>query len=273
MAVNASTAAVKSNCPIKPTARLFRSTSSGVTAERRAVRHDGNEAIVSSNTRTRNIDWHVLVALATSAYFMRHFAGTAETPVTLKTLCGYGAALLLANTAYIAAAASPTVFYMANVLAHVVVGTAVWIAALALVARDRAFRDNWLVRIAVAALTIAVVLAAEIVRRGNLLELRWVLIAHIATAAVAVAAFLPFAWQLARRGSRSGRRFGTAFQAGTALLVLVPAGAAMWTAARPNPDDRIVNPPMAPLSMHEAGGGPRAPLLPSAAQTHAAGTI
>jgi tetratricopeptide (TPR) repeat protein len=193
--------------------------------------------------------------------------------VTLKTFCGYATALLLANTAYIAAAASPTVFYMANVLAHVVVGTAVWIAALTLVSRDRAFRDNWLVRIAVAALTIAVVFAAEIVRRGNLLELRWVLIAHIATAAVAVAAFLPFAWQLARRGSRSGRRFGTAFQAGTALLVLMPAGAAMWTAARPNPDDRIVNPPMAPLSMHEEGGGGRSPFFPSSAQTNVGGTI
>ena len=37
--------------------------------------------------------------------------------MTLKTFCGYAAAILLANTAYIAAAASPTVFYMGNVLA------------------------------------------------------------------------------------------------------------------------------------------------------------
>ena len=51
--------------------------------------------------------------------------------MTLKTFCGLAAVILLANTAYIAAAASPTVFYMGNVLAHVVLGAVVWVAALA----------------------------------------------------------------------------------------------------------------------------------------------
>src|SRR5688572_14588426 len=261
MAVNASTAAVKSNCPIKPTARLFRSTSSGVTAERGAVRHDANEAIVSSNTRTRNIDWHVLVALATSAYFMRHFAGTAETPVTLKTFCGYGAALLLANTAYIAAAASPTVFYMGNVLAHVVLGAVLWVAALILVARHREFRSAVLP--AFVALTVAAAFAAELVRRGNLLEVRWVLITHVVAGAIATAALLPLAWRLATRGAGGARRFGLAYQFVAALLVVVPISSAAWVAAYPNPDDRIVNPSTAPLSMHEEGCRPRPPVLPS----------
>jgi hypothetical protein len=63
--------------------------------------------------------------------------------VTLRTFGACAAVLLLANTAYIAAAASPTVFYMGNVLAHVVVGATVWIAALALIVRDRAFRGSW----------------------------------------------------------------------------------------------------------------------------------
>ncbi len=60
--------------------------------------------------------------------------------MTLKTLCAYAAAILLANTAYIAAAASPTVFYMGNVLAHVVLGAVVWVAALGLLATDRELR-------------------------------------------------------------------------------------------------------------------------------------
>ncbi|MGH9219077.1 MAG: hypothetical protein ACRD1W_07235, partial [Vicinamibacterales bacterium] len=60
--------------------------------------------------------------------------------MTLKTFCGYAAALLLANTAYIAAAASPTVFYMGNVLAHVGLGAAVWIAALVLLVTNRELR-------------------------------------------------------------------------------------------------------------------------------------
>jgi hypothetical protein len=85
-----------------------------------------------------------------------------------------------------------------------VVGATVWIAALVLIVRDRAFRGSWRARIAVTALTIAGVIAAEIVRRGNLLELRWVLIAHIASGTIATAALAPLAWRLA--ASKRGRR-------------------------------------------------------------------
>src|SRR5687767_11542511 len=66
-----------------------------------------------------------------------------RTPVTLKTFCASAAALLLANTAYLAAAASPTVFYMGNVLAHVVLGAVLWIAALILLARNLSRRSPW----------------------------------------------------------------------------------------------------------------------------------
>ncbi|HJU44976.1 MAG TPA: tetratricopeptide repeat protein [Vicinamibacterales bacterium] len=185
--------------------------------------------------------------------------------MTLRMFAACAAVLLLANTAYIAAAASPTVAYMTNVLVHVVVGMVVWLAGIALLVRDRAFRDSRPVRMAMAALTVAVLFAAVLVSVGNLLEFRWVLIAHVATAAVAVAAFLPFAWKLGR--------FGTAFLAVTVLLIVLPLGAALWTAARPNPADRIVNPSMAPLSMHEEGGGTGSPFFPSSAQTDVGGTI
>jgi hypothetical protein len=69
---------VKSNCPIKPTARLFRSTSCGVTAAPGAERHDANDANVISSTSVRDSDWDELIGLATNAYFMRHFAETFE---------------------------------------------------------------------------------------------------------------------------------------------------------------------------------------------------
>ncbi len=181
--------------------------------------------------------------------------------------------LLLANTAYLAAAASPTVFYMGNVLVHVVLGVVVWIAALGLMAGNRDFRRSWPARVAVAALTIAVGFAAELARRGNLLELRWVLVAHVAAAALAVAALLPLAWRLGVGGTGGARRFGAAYQAAVALLLVLPAAAAMWTAARPNPDDRIVNPATAPLAMNQEGGGEHSPFFPSSAQTNVGGTI
>ncbi len=193
--------------------------------------------------------------------------------MSLKTFCGYAAAILLANTAYIAAAASPTVFYMGNVLAHVVLGAAVWVAALSLLARDGELRRNRSVQLALVALTVAAGFAIELVRRGNLLEVRWVLIAHIVAGAIAVVALVPFAWRLATRGTAGERRFGVAYQVSAALLVVLPAAAAAWLATHPNPADRIVNPPAAPLSMHEEGGGDRSPFFPSSAQTDVGGTI
>ena len=192
--------------------------------------------------------------------------------MTLKAFCGYAAALLLANTAYIAAGASPTVFYMGNVLAHVVLGAALWIAALGLLVKDRELRRIRSVQLAFVALTVAAAFAAELMRRGNLLEVRWVLIAHIAAGALATAALLPLAWRLART-TGAGRHFGVAYQLAAVLLVVAPAAAVMWSRTYPNPDDRIVNPSMAPLSMHEEGGGPRSPFFPSSAQTNVGGTI
>ena len=59
-------------------------------------------------------------------------------PPTLKAAVGAGFVLLLINTGYISAFASPTVFYMTNVLAHLVLGVALAVAF----ARERMLRDG-----------------------------------------------------------------------------------------------------------------------------------
>jgi tetratricopeptide (TPR) repeat protein len=203
--------------------------------------------------------------------------------MTLTAFSACAAVILLANTAYIAAAASPTVFYMGNVLAHVVLGAVLWVAALGLLVRnlsrqspqaeaDSETRRNRWVGVAFVALTIAAGFAVELVRRGNLLEVRWVLIAHIAAGGVATAALMPLAWSLAR-GTGVERRFGAAYQLASVLLVVAPSTTTIWSRFNPDPADRIVNPLMAPLSMHQEGGGPQSPFFPSSAQTDVGGTI
>lgn len=190
----------------------------------------------------------------------------------LRTAGGWAAVILLANTAYIAASAAPTVFYMGNVLMHVVLGIVVAAVGLALLLKDLEFRHSRPVQLSMTALVIALGFAAELVRRGNLLEVRWVLLAHIAAGGIAVLLLLPLVRQLAARGG-GARRFALAYQSAVALLVVVPAAAAMWTATHPNPADRIVNPTMVPVSMHEEGGGPDSPFFPSSAQTNVGGII
>ena len=188
-------------------------------------------------------------------------------------LVGLGIVLLLANTAYIAASASPTVFYMTNVLVHVVLGLVVWAAVLALLARNVELRRRPTILLSVALLTAAVAFGAVLIVRGNLLEFRWALVAHIATACAAVVALLPLVWRYFSRGSSGQRRFAAGYQVAVLLLVALPAGAAMWTAAFPNPDNRIVNPQSPPLSMDGEGAGRGSPFFPSSAQTNVGGTI
>ncbi len=192
---------------------------------------------------------------------------------TLGSLAGLGILLLAGNSAYIAAAASPTIFYMANVLAHVVLGLAVWGVALALLVRRGELRRRRSVLLSAALLTVAAAFGIYLIARGNLLEFRWALMAHIAAGGAAVVSLLPLAWDLFRRGTRGQQRFGAGYQLAALLLVALPAGAAMWARAHPNPDDRIVNPLSPPLSMDEEGAGRASPFFPSSAQTNVGGTI
>src|ERR1019366_3242637 len=71
-------------------------------------------------------------------------------------------------------------------------------------------------------------------------------------------------------GPRIWRR---AFVCAAAALVLLPAGSALYRKARPNPNDRIQNPLVAPVSMDMEGAGAASPLAPSSAQTNTGAII
>jgi len=176
--------------------------------------------------------------------------------------------VLLVNTAYLAAFASPTVFYMANVLLHLVLGVALAIAGAILLWRRPELRTG-LAAALVPIVLFGIALAAGLwlTIEGNLLQYRWVLWTHIASAGLGVVALA--VWSV-RRASPSFRR---ALTAAIALLVLLPSGAALWRRSHPNPDDRIHNPLIVPASMQEEGGGPKSPFFPSSAKTNVGGII
>ena len=164
--------------------------------------------------------------------------------------------VLLVNTAYIAAFASPTVFYMGNVLFHLVLGLALSIAVIFLIANHADIRRS--ISAALALFLISFLAASYLVAAGNIREHRWVLWTHIATALLGVAALIPYA--------RKQQRFRPAFQIALAVLVLFPISTYLYRRVSPNPNDRIRNPPTAPLSMDGEGGGPKSPFFPSSAQ-------
>ncbi|MDX2152801.1 MAG: tetratricopeptide repeat protein [Bryobacteraceae bacterium] len=171
----------------------------------------------------------------------------------LQRIVGALFLFLLLNSVYLAAFAEPTIFYMANVIAHVVAGVAAAGGYVWLLVRQPRLRN-----IAAGFLLIGAVLGAYLVER-NLLQARMVLLAHAGFSAVGV---LLFAWQAWRSG---WTRLAQGAAAAVVLLALSPL--------MPQPKQRIRNPMVVPTSMEEEGGGPKSPFWPSSAKTNVGGTI
>lgn len=175
--------------------------------------------------------------------------------------------VLLINTAYLAAFASPTVFYMGNVLAHLVLGVVLAAAFAVLLARRPDLRAG--MGPAAVLFLVALLAGLWLTWAGNVLQTRSVFWAHVISAGLGVAALGAWAW----RRSAGSPRFRQAFAAAVVLLVVLPASAALWRKAHPNPQDRIENPLIVPTSMNGEGGGPKSPFFPSSAKTNVGGII
>ncbi|HEX3555659.1 MAG TPA: tetratricopeptide repeat protein [Thermoanaerobaculia bacterium] len=178
--------------------------------------------------------------------------------------------VLLLNTAYVTAFASPTIFYMGNVLVHLVLGVVLAVMFALLLVRRPELRAG-LVPAAVLFL-LALLAGSWLAVDGNVLQNRPVYWAHVVAAGLGVAALGAWVW---RRGVQGGGwgRFRQVFSASVALLVLFPAATALYHQSHPNPAYRIRNPLLVPTSMSEEGGGPKSPFFPSSAATNVGGII
>ncbi|MGO9968964.1 MAG: tetratricopeptide repeat protein [Bryobacteraceae bacterium] len=149
-------------------------------------------------------------------------------------------AVTVLNAAYVAAAPSATVFYIANVLLHLVLG-ATSVAWLGYTYRRHA---------RVVPLVLAGVLGVYLIFAGATTDHRAILLAHIALAVIGLALLMP-RW--------------TAPLAALAVLAL-----AIRFGPRP---ERIRNPNITPVSMSEEGAGTGSPFWPSASNTNTGATI
>src|SRR6476661_1959980 len=181
--------------------------------------------------------------------------------------------VLLVNSAYIAAFASPTIFYMSNVLGHLVLGVLLAVAFAVLLARRPELRPG----VVPAAFLFLIALGAGIWLSvaGNVRAHRPVLWAHVAAAGLGVIALGIWLWRRREAGAAGPgwARFRQAFAVAAVLLVALPAAALLWRKANPNPNNRIGNPLVVPASMQEEGGGPKSPFFPSSAKTNVGGII
>jgi Flp pilus assembly protein TadD len=162
--------------------------------------------------------------------------------------------LLLVNSAYIAALPSATVFYVANVLLHLVLGLAASVG-LIWIYRSRA----WLTALSLsAALAMGLYLTRFGATHSNELALR----IHIGAALVGSMLLLAYLYRQSQAAFR-------AVAVGLALLLIVPAAVKLM----PRTDAHITNPAFSAVDMKEEGGGPKSPFWPSSSKTNVGGTI
>ena len=188
----------------------------------------------------------------------------------LNKWTGIGFLILLVNTGYVGAFATPSVFYMTNVLLHLGLGLALGVALAVVLRRDAGMRRS--IPAATGLFYLALALGLFLAIAGNVTGNRWAFWAHIGTASLGVAALIPYVHRRAQ-SSPAWARFRAGFQVALAALVLLPAGAAVYRKAAPNPSDRIRNPLAVPASMEEEGAGPKSPFFPSSANTNVNGVI
>ncbi|HWQ52067.1 MAG TPA: tetratricopeptide repeat protein [Bryobacteraceae bacterium] len=163
---------------------------------------------------------------------------------------------LLVNAAYLAAFTHASLFYVANVLFHLLLGIVLAGAAL-LAMRAYPAEARLLLASALPGLYLAF--------RGNIAETRWALWLHIALAAAAAVAFCIRVFR-----DKKWSRYRAPLAAATVLLAVLPAGTAAYRKLWP---DRIRNPQTAPASMDEEGAGPQSRFFPSSAKTASGGLI
>jgi Tfp pilus assembly protein PilF len=173
-----------------------------------------------------------------------------------------GALLLLGiNSVYLAARASASLFYFANVGLHVALGVAVALALGGLV-RRRWPSLGWTWRAAVGAFGAGAVLGTALLFTGATRPFRPVLYAHIGL--VGLGALLALAAGL--RGARPAEGAVRASATAAALLAVAAPGARVAADLFP-PRHEIVNPALPPATMDGEGQGASGPFFPSSAET------
>jgi tetratricopeptide (TPR) repeat protein len=179
--------------------------------------------------------------------------------------------ILLVNTAYIAAFSSATVFYMANVLLHLVLGVVLSLAVVFTINRRRDLIAG--APVALGFFLLALIFGAVLAWKGNVYANLWLLWSHIAAAGLGVVALIPYVWKKAANPSEGRLQFRKGFAVALALLIGLPAIGIGYRKAFPDPYNRITNPAAAPVSMDGEGGGPKSPFFPASAQTNVGGII
>jgi tetratricopeptide (TPR) repeat protein len=192
-------------------------------------------------------------------------------PRSLSRLLVGGFVALLLNSAYLACSSDISLFYLANVALHPILGLV--LAGAVITRLSRGFRVTPLAAAAVAITGVAVLLGVGVLVFGATRPYRSLLHAHVATSVAGSAVLIVYLWRTTVR--RSGRQVALARVAFVVAVIALFVAVAGRTArqARWQQAYRIENPAVVPAAMEHEGGGPDSPFFPSSADTNVRGII
>lgn len=176
---------------------------------------------------------------------------------------------LVLNGAYLAAFATPSLFYVANSLLHPVLGIVAALSGWLAIRRRRHLFESGLGRLMLAFFALAGAAGAYLSVEGMTRPHSMALYAHVASALFALFLLLLFLRQ--RRSQRGvsplwqgAWRWSVAVFAASAVLY---GTAGLYRRVFSDPMDSIQNPASAPLSMTKEGAGDGSLMFPSSART------
>lgn len=183
--------------------------------------------------------------------------------------------VLLLNSAYLAAYATASLFYYAQVVLHLSLGVALAIAGAWHIARHR-LRLPVLVILAAAPLAVGLAFGLALAWFGATRPYRWMLGIHIAATVIGSALLLAQVVLFARRAALARTRARTLLITTAVIVLLCGAGATLARMAydrERRAEFQIANPTRVPLTMQEEGAGPKSPFFPSSSNTNVNGLI
>lgn len=171
--------------------------------------------------------------------------------------------LLLINSSYLFSFGEPTLFYITNILIHIVLGILL-IIPFSIYLYRKIKTISLLGQISIFCIIIGIVTGVYLMIVGATTPYRWLLISHIIS--ISVGSIL-FCVHLLTDNEYRSKKFNKFIIGVLVAAVFFPIGAKLSQHFLPNENYLVKNPALPPTSMYEEGGGTTGHFFPASVET------